>query len=301
MNGPENADFTALREGRADCPSDLTLDRLVSGELDAAGRSAAEAHVAGCAECRGRVEARRAGFDAVQGVDPRALLSGIRRRLDEAPPRRGLAGWFARWSRDWRRSWAPLGAVAAAAALLLLVWPRPVAEGPGGGAPGLGEPGGREHGGPAVRRKGGPILHVWRAPAGAAATDGDGAPTDGTGATGGSEALSGDRFQAGDRLRFVVDLPTEGQVAVLGVDASGALYQAWPLPGNDAETLRPAGPRQTLPGAVALDETPGRETLHVVLCPPDTPPLGCTSRGPDEAPACPVGCVTSPFVLEKGR
>ncbi|MFO0657130.1 MAG: hypothetical protein U0787_18905 [Polyangia bacterium] len=81
------------------------------------------------------------------------------------------------------------------------------------------------------------------------------------------EALSGDSFAPGDTLRFVVDLPAPSRVSVLGVEASGALYVAWPQD-DKAAVAREAGKAQALEGAVVLDEKLGRETLYLVTCPP---------------------------------
>jgi hypothetical protein len=111
MNPP---DFDKLRTGRPDCPSDLTLDRLHTGELPREKATEAERHVAGCADCGARMAERRAGFGAIDGVDPRVMLARIRTGLDRpAPLSERLSGWF-------RRQFAPL-AVAAVAAVTLVV------------------------------------------------------------------------------------------------------------------------------------------------------------------------------------
>jgi hypothetical protein len=107
-------DFDKLRTGRPDCPSDLTLDRLHTGELPREKAVEAERHVAGCADCGARMAERRAGFGAIEGVDPRVMLARIRTGLDRpAPLPERLSGWV-------RRLFAPL-AVAAVAAVALVV------------------------------------------------------------------------------------------------------------------------------------------------------------------------------------
>lgn len=246
MNLP---DFSVLREGRPDCPSDLTLDRLHAGELPPEEAARAERHVAGCATCGARMAERRAGFDALEGVDPRAMLARIRSGLDRP----------ASLSERLRRLLAPLAVVATAAVALVVVT--------------------RED--PGTRLKGALALHVFR-------LAGDHA----------EEMVSGAAFAPGDRLRFAVDLPTEGHVAVLGVEASGTLYTAWPLD-SGARTDLAAGNGIALPGAVALDAQPGRETLYLVHCPREVGPPSCASRGAGSAPACPEGCATTSFILEK--
>jgi hypothetical protein len=112
------------------------------------------------------------------------------------------------------------------------------------------------------------------------------------------EVLSGDRFAPGDRIRFSVDLPAEGQVKVLGVESSGALYTAWPLD-SGVQTRLEKGNGIELSGAVSLDANPGRELLYLVRCPVEVGPPDCTSGGADAKPVCPSGCAMSPFVLDK--
>ncbi len=249
-------DFDKLRTGRPDCPSDLTLDRLHAGELPREKATEAERHVAGCADCGARMAERRAGFGAIEGVDPRVMLARIRTGIDKpASPSERLSGWL-------RRQFAPLAVAAVAAVALVVVTQQQV------------EPGG-------TRMKGSLGLHVYR-------LAGDHS----------EEVVSGGVFAPGDRIRFVIDLPAEGHVAVLGVESSGALYTAWPLePG--VQTRFVEGSDIELPGAVSLDEKPGRETLHLVQCPLEVGPPDCTSGGADAAPVCPAGCVSTPFVMDK--
>lgn len=250
-------DFVNLREGRPECPSDFALDRLHSGELPPAEARETERHVAGCAECGPRLAERQAGFGAIDGVDPRAMLARIRTGLDapaQAPLSERLIGWM-------RRLLAPMAMVAMAAVVLVVVVP------------------GQQQG---TRMKGALALHVFR-------LTGDHA----------EEVVSGDTFAPGDRLRFVVDVPAEGHVTVLGVEASGTLYTAWPLePG--VQTRFEEGNGLELPGAVSLDAQPGRELLHLVHCPLEVGPPECTSAGASEKPVCPEGCVVTSFILEKG-
>ena len=132
----------------------------------------------------------------------------------------------------------------------------------------------------AVRSKGGPSLRVFR--------EIDGA---------GREAMSGEYFKAGDRLRFVLDLDAEFRVQIIGLEADGNVYPVWPMDGTTVR-LSP-GHEQVLPGAVALDEALGDETFYLVACQPDVPEPSCISRGPDAPPACKPDCVKKPFVLMK--
>src|SRR4051794_7842240 len=100
-------DFARLREGEAGCPSDLALDRLQAGELLPAESQRITAHVDACASCPLRMAARQAGFAAFPEVDPRPLLSGIRRRLFETEREPASR----RWLRQLGLIFAPMAAV----------------------------------------------------------------------------------------------------------------------------------------------------------------------------------------------
>jgi hypothetical protein len=262
----EQPPWARLAAGNPDCPSDLLLDRLHAGELGDAQAAPLRQHIAACPLCPERMASRQAGFAAVPGLDERVLLAGIRRRLDAepAPLRQRLAGAL-------RRLLLPLSLATGLAALAVVLLARP--QSPTGGDTGPDQ----------TREKGGLSLSVFRLVEGRA-----------------QQAISGDHFVSGDRLRFVVDLPSAGQVAVLGVEGQGSLYVAWPSAGTDAQRL--AGKRQELPGAVALDSSTGRETLYLVLCPASgpAPATACqTSGSASAAPSCPRGCLLTPFVLNK--
>jgi len=259
----QSQQFDNLRTGSASCPSDLLLDRLHSGELSGSAAREVEAHVAGCTLCPQRMAERQAGFDAFADLDARPLLAGIHRRLDADKEQKAR-----------RFSLAKLFAILAPATALTAVMVFVM----------LGR---TSHvGGPELqttREKGGSVLHVFQQ-------------------TGESvnESLSGDEFHPGDRLRFVVDVKQRGRLAVLGVEASGALYVAWPQ-GERISTLREVGPEQQLPGAVVLDENVGRELLYLVVCPESvgSPSSLCKSTGALTPPSCPAGCGQSVFVLNK--
>jgi len=108
----------------------LTEDELVLHHFgEPAGRSAA-AHVAGCAECRARLErlaSDLALFDRLPVPERgdaygREVWQNLRRRLaEEAAPRRPAFGW-----RLWLLS-GSLAALLAAAFLAGRLWPRPTA------------------------------------------------------------------------------------------------------------------------------------------------------------------------------
>ena len=271
-----------LASGNPGCPSDFALDRLQAGELGEAQASSLRQHIAQCSPCEGRMATRQAGFAALVDLDERRMLATIRRRLDEDPP-----SVRSRLLAALRRLSVPLVAATGLAVLaVVLIGRAPLGT---GRAPGT-DPGtdprtdpGTDPGTDQTREKGGLSLSVFRLVDGHA-----------------QQALSGDHFAAGDRLRFVVDLPSAGQVAVLGVESQGGLYVAWPTLPRD--TQRPAGKKQELPGAVALDASVGKETLYLVLCPSSgpAPSSACEAAGSvDAVPRCPRGCQLSAFVLNK--
>lgn len=254
--------FSGLRRGRDDCPSDYQLDRLSADELGPQDAARVRAHVESCAACARHLAESR--FDAFPQLHSGALLGRIHERA--AAPR-GLLPRLAGWLKALQRPALALSALGAAALAVMVLRPT-------------------ETGGPeGVRLKGGMVLHVHR-------LQGEHS----------QEVLSGTALSPGERLRFVVDLPREGYVAVVGVDGQGALYGAWPTaaarPG--AGQRRPAGQGQVLPGAVALDDAPGRETLYLVACRAAEDAARCAARG-DKDPQCPEGCALSPFVIVKER
>ncbi|MBN1209790.1 MAG: hypothetical protein JXB05_33380 [Myxococcaceae bacterium] len=252
-------DFSSLRHSRPECPSDWMLDRLHAGEVAESEAGEARQHIAGCETCTARMAEREAGFSAIDGIDPRAMLARIRAGVDS----RARTSLFDR-IRAWGRGLLTPVALAAAAAVAVVIVT------------------GGEQIEVDTRMKGGLALHVFR-------LAGDHA----------EEALSGDRFAPGDRLRFSVDLPGEGHVSVLGIEAGGALYTAWPLePG--VQTRFAAGTGIELPGAVALDDQPGRETLYLVHCPSTVGTPACTLDTSGK-PRCPKSCAMTPFVLDKAR
>lgn len=251
--------FSSLRRYGPECPSDWRLDQLHAGELAASEAGATRQHLAGCQTCTARMAERTAGFNAISEVDPRVMLARIRAGVDSRA-RPSLLDRLRSWGRGLL---APV-ALAATAGIAVFIATS------------------NEQSGPDTRMKGGLALHVFR-------LAGDHA----------EEALSGDRFAPGDRLRFSVDLPTEGHVSVLGIEAGGTLYTAWPLePGMQTRFAAVNGIE--LPGAVVLDEQPGRETLYLVHCPLQVGTPACTPSTGGK-PSCPQGCAMTAFVLDKAR
>ena len=108
----------------------------------------------------------------------------------------------------------------------------------------------------------------------------------------------GDAVQPGARLRFEVHAGRRGYVAVLGVDGAGEVTVHYP-PGG----LAPAGfdPRdRLLPGAAALDATPGDERLVAVYA--ERPfSLDATLAAVRARRPLPAGVTSSEIVLHEAE
>jgi hypothetical protein len=92
------------------CASDLVLDRLALGELDASERPALEAHLAGCADCAAasaRLTDERTAFARDAAIANLATEALARSRKKED----------ADWGVLWKRFFLPLGVVATMAAI----------------------------------------------------------------------------------------------------------------------------------------------------------------------------------------
>jgi anti-sigma factor RsiW len=103
------------------------LQDFLDGRLDDARQAEVQAHLQGCPQCRGELEALRwvrdVALKQLPGEEvPPALAERVAAALDTAD-RRTRSAARGTFGRRWRR-WAGAGALAAAAALvLLLVWP----------------------------------------------------------------------------------------------------------------------------------------------------------------------------------
>lgn len=80
--------------------------------------------------------------------------------------------------------------------------------------------------------------------------------------SGSRRVSSGDEVMPGDRLRFEVNAPKPGYVAVVGIDGSGALTIYHPGNGTGPIAFDPHA--RLLPGAIRLDATPGDERFFAI-------------------------------------
>lgn len=267
--------FDNLRPGRPNCPSDLQLDKMHAGELSAQKAAQISAHLATCAACTKHLQSNQIAELAPARAE--AMLSGLRARLSKPPKTSLWQRLSERLNFDLRGLGTPILALGAASVLAVVV---------GKGYAPWKSAGDDSADVAQVREKGGLALHVHRLTA-----------------QGSVEVPSGAALGAGDRLRFVVDLPQPGHIAIVGVEQNGTLYSAWPLSENTETPLLPAGPRQILPGAISLDDSLGKETLYLVFCPSEigSPINKCQSRGAEISPNCPSGCTLAAFSLQKSR
>lgn len=73
---------------------------------------------------------------------------------------------------------------------------------------------------------------------------------------------SGDEVKPGDKLRFEVNAAKPGYLAIVGIDGSGTLTVYHPGNGTGPMAFDPAA--RLLPGAIALDATPGDEQFYAL-------------------------------------
>jgi Domain of unknown function (DUF4384) len=232
------------------CLSEFALDKLMAGELGAEAAAAAREHLAGCTDCTARLAELAADRDAYRAALPAAPARAFAAaRPPEVPdatdrPDAGLATGVEaarpaerpRPARV-RRAWIATTGVAAAAACLVLLW-RGHAVDPGG------QPGGE----PSTRRKGGPALGFY--------VSRDGQVVAGS---------SGAELRPGDLVRLAVTTERPAYLVVGSIDAAGQVTIYHPTNGARAAAIE-AGTDRLLPGAVALDDTLGPESVVAFFC-----------------------------------
>lgn len=196
------------------CASELALEL----HLHNPARSRVAQHLTACPGCRERLAQMEA-----EGEHFRRFI--FPRTVD-----RIVAAWEghrSRW-RTWMAALLPAGAVAAAAALMLVA-PVPPDD--------------------YVGAKGTPFsVQAWRATA-----------------EGARPVADGDRVPASSVLRFKVALGTPCHLWMVSVDGRGEVSRLYPAEGKEPAPL--AGGANPLPGGVALDGVAGPERLYAVCSP----------------------------------
>lgn len=212
----------------ADCPSELQLDQLHYGELDGEADKEVRAHADACEHCQRALAERAAGFEALPDANPARMLAHIKAGVRRQESQPSLLDRVRTWLMSTGR---PVLALAATAAVALIVVANlPPAD-------------------DAVRVKGDLKLSVFRERAGTV-----------------TELADRAHLTAQDRLRFVVRLPEgDGQIMVVGVEASGKLFAYHPAAG-DRSTKPAADTQGALAGAFELDDSKGVESIHLVWC-----------------------------------
>jgi hypothetical protein len=196
--------------------TDLELERALAGEIDLAHR-ATDAD-------RSRLEELRTEHAAfLSSVDVDAEVKAIQRRAGkvELAPRKF----------NWMRWMVSGGALAAAAAMILVVMNRKT-------EPKVPDDDYQTKGDVSL------ILHVA-----------NGAES--------KRLADGDTVTPGARIRFEVDTGKPGYVAVVGIDGAGKTSVYYPFGGEKPAPIDPRVDR-LLPGAIELDATPGDEKFYVL-------------------------------------
>ena len=243
----------------ARCPSDLALEKhLLDPEA-----SPQRAHVDGCAACQARLtEMRKQGEDFMRFVFP-ATVDAVEAAAEK--PRFSLARWF-----------APVPALAAAAAILVVLNPGQPPDdytGQKGGAGGLG-------------------LTVFVKDAAGVKSIRDGA-----------------EVRADASLRFKVSSGKACRLWILSLDAEGEVSRLYPEEGTGGAPL--AGVVE-IPGGAVLDGKAGPERIYAVCTPQASKwkALGVQIKGTTGAGAAgvraerqarglPAGSVQDSLLLEK--
>lgn len=84
---------------------------------------------------------------------------------------------------------------------------------------------------------------------------------------GGTEKLAaGATVHPGDRVQFVVYPQRPGFLMVVGQDAEGDVYKAYPKQGERAKKIKATKGAVTLPDSIGLDDVLGRERIVGLIC-----------------------------------
>lgn len=214
-------------------PSEYELDQLYLGELTGEQVIETQEHLDACLHCRKRQSLRDLGLRGFPEVDAGKLLQRIQHATQGTP------SIIPAQSR--RPAWVFLApALLCAAAIVLFVARKPALESQREG----------------IRAKGGLSFRVFKHQAPAA-----------------EEVLSGQKLVPGDRIRFVVDLPSSlsafSEVHAMLVsheDAGGRESVLFPSNGSGSTPLI-LDEEGALPIATRLDDYLGIETLVLTVCP----------------------------------
>ena len=248
--------------------SDLLLDQYHLGELDEAEKMRVKALVDESEELRGRLSLRTQGLEAFPSLDSNQIVARIHQQTAHINLESPGAGLIDRMLASLRQqpAFASFAAAVGAVALVVIIQVfTPNTQSPPDG----------------IIAKGSLGLTVFCERGGQV-----------------QEAISGDTFFAGDRLRFRVNTSQAGQVMVVGRESSGELYSAYPLDGTNASQPLESGVH-TLAGAVQLDAAAGQESLFLIHCEQTFNLSKVHSEADSQEVQVPTGCSIVRFDMNK--
>lgn len=262
-----------LRPLAQGCPSDLTLERYLLGELGQGDSGQTSGHLRGCTNCAARLDELRG---PVPSAAEELVMGIISREVDSAAPIPAGPAW-------WQLALSPVGlrAAATAMAVLMLVLPRLMREQERALLP---VPGTSKAERPQVTFKGPEAtLAVFALR--------DGVPV---------RLQSPARVHGSLRLQFAVSSSEPAFVAIYGLENGQASRY---VPFDNAMPVRIQPGREVpLEPAFSLDGSPGTETVIAVLCPEpfDTVArMGTIVATTGRPLRSDRGCSTLEFTLEK--
>ena len=249
-----------------ECPSDLAFDTLAVDECSDSQAKLIMKHIAQCGACAARWELREQGMAAFPAVDRDAMVARLHQLSAHTTPQDEPSFWAQ--VRSVFAQPAVLGtSMAMATIVMMLVTQPPVDNAVTDFAPDT------------IRPKGSSFT-VFKNTQDSV------------------EILAnGGKVQAGDKLRFKID-PREGiDVMIVGQEADGKIYMAFPLDGSEASRPSVASEQGILPGTIELDQSIGREKLYLISC---KHPFGLSNIEPNiDDIIVPKRCVTSSFEINK--
>jgi hypothetical protein len=249
-----------------ECPSDLALDAMHVNECAASEAAVLMKHITGCHSCEARWELRQQGFDAFRELDRDAMIAKLHRLSAETPSDTPVSFW--QQVRSIFTQPAVFGTSMAMCAIIMMLVTKP--------NPGPVDDINSMQG---IRTKGASFT-VFKSTEDSV------------------EILaSGSTVVPGDKLRFKIS-PREGtEVMVVGQEASGDVYMAFPLDGSQASRPSTASEGGILPGTIKLDQSSGRERLYLVSC---DHPFGLSNIEAEPGRIkVPKKCTTTSFELNK--
>jgi len=248
-----------------ECPSDLALDALAVDECTPSQSKIIQKHIAQCQACAARWELREQGMAAFPSVNRDTMVARLHQLSAHISPEPEPSFWAQ--VRSVFAQPAVFGTSMAMAAIIMMLVVRP----PEGPISDLETD--------TIRPKGASFT-VFKS------------------SNDSVEILAnGGDVQTGDKLRFKIK-PREGiDVMVVGQEANGNLYMAFPIHGSEASRPSSASEQGILPGAIELDQSIGREKLYLISC---KHPFGLSNVEPNiNDIIVPKRCVTTPFEINK--